>query len=98
MKDLIYRDELIKALNEKAMEHHESHIPMVEHDFRELIHDAPAAEPIIRCKDCKYYEPSKMLPVHPMLGGGTVVQNVCTYSTRVLTGDDYCSKGEKKDE
>ena len=40
MTDLIDRTELIKALNKVAMEHHERHVPMVEHDFRELIHNA----------------------------------------------------------
>lgn len=40
MSDLIDRAELIKALNKVAMEHHERHVPMVEHDFRELIHQA----------------------------------------------------------
>ena len=40
MTDLIDRAELIKALNKVAMEHHESHIPMVEHDFRELVNSA----------------------------------------------------------
>lgn len=43
MTDLIDRAVLIKALNKVAMEHHESHIPMVEHDFRELVH---SVEPI----------------------------------------------------
>lgn len=40
MSDLIDRTELIKALNKVAMEHHERHVPLVEHDFRELIHQA----------------------------------------------------------
>lgn len=40
MTDLIDRTELIKALNKVAMEHHERHIPLVEYDFRELIHQA----------------------------------------------------------
>lgn len=40
MTDLIDRRELIKALNKVSMEHHKSHIPMVEHDFRELIDQA----------------------------------------------------------
>lgn len=40
MSDLIDRAELIKALNKVAMEHHERHIPLVEYDFRELIHQA----------------------------------------------------------
>lgn len=44
MTDLIDRDALIKALNELAMEHHESHVPLVEHDFRELIRKAKHAD------------------------------------------------------
>ena len=44
MTDLIDRAALIKALNKVAMEHHESHVPLVEHDFRELIHKAEAVD------------------------------------------------------
>lgn len=40
MIDPIDRNELINNLNKVAMEHHERHVPMVEHDFRELIHNA----------------------------------------------------------
>ena len=40
MTDLIDRAELIKSLNKVAMEHHESHVPMVESDFRKLICEA----------------------------------------------------------
>ena len=43
--DLIDRDKLIKDLNEVAMQHHESHIPMTEHDFRQLIHDQVSVNP-----------------------------------------------------
>ena len=40
MSDLIDRAALLGALNKLALEHHESHVPLVEHDFRELIHNA----------------------------------------------------------
>lgn len=43
MTDLIDRAELLKEFYKVAREHHESHIPMVEHDFREVIH---SVEPI----------------------------------------------------
>ena len=44
MSDLIDRAALLGALNKLAMEHHESHVPLVEHDFRELIHNAERVE------------------------------------------------------
>lgn len=43
MTDLIDRAELLKEFYKVAREHHESHIPMVEHDFREVIY---SVEPI----------------------------------------------------
>lgn len=48
MTDLIDRAELIKSLNKVAMEHHESHVPMVESDFRKLIHDAVQVSVVMR--------------------------------------------------
>lgn len=42
--DRIDRAELINALNKLAMERHEKHIPLVEHDFRELIHQAKSVD------------------------------------------------------
>jgi hypothetical protein len=45
------------------MFHHETHIPMVEHDFRELIDNMPTVDavPVVRCKDCKWYKGCYML-------------------------------------
>lgn len=43
MTDLIDRAELLKEFYKVAREHHESHIPMVEHDFREVIY---SVEPV----------------------------------------------------
>lgn len=44
MSDLIDRSELLKALNKVSMEHHETGVPMVEHDFRELIVNSPVVD------------------------------------------------------
>ena len=41
MTELIDKRMLIDALNRVAMFHHETHIPMVERDFRELINNMP---------------------------------------------------------
>lgn len=53
MSDTIDRAKLIKDLNAVAMEHHESHIPMVEEDFRKLIHNA---EPVDISEELKHYQ------------------------------------------
>lgn len=43
--EYIVREDLIKALNKIAMEYHERHVPMTEHDFRKLIHEVEPANP-----------------------------------------------------
>jgi len=65
---------------------------------RQAIKDCPSADvvEVVRCKDCKYYHKDAMMPVHPMLGGGTVIENHCDMSCMKLKDDDYCSYGERK--
>lgn len=41
MNELINKRVLLDALNTVAMKHHKCNIPMVEHDFRELINNMP---------------------------------------------------------
>jgi len=88
MTDLIDRNELIKALNKISMEHHESHMPMVEHDFRELVHEVPSTtvlvEPVVRCKNCRYGD---------IDAGGAVI---CDKMGGKWMLDDYCSYGKHK--
>ena len=84
MSDLIDRAELIKALNKVAMEHHESNVPMVEHDFRELIHQAEAVDAVkvVRCKDCKWWKDDE-----------------CTSREIFIVDDEeYCAYGERKEQ
>lgn len=52
--------------------------------FEDALENAPTiyAEPIVRCKDCKYYE-----------GKNTYCAN-----DRLATPDDYCSIGERREE
>ena len=57
------------------------------------IKDIPAADvvPVVRCKDCKHWELSKIAPSF----------YVCTYvcgATFVRNADDFCSRGEKREE
>lgn len=55
MTELIDKRELLNALNAESMKHHKNNIPMVEHDFRELINKMPTVDavPVVRCMDCK---------------------------------------------
>lgn len=98
MSRLIDADELIKRLNEKALAQHD--IPLVEHDFRELIHDAPTVDDVkvvayttvvevVRCKDCKYWNDAGLCKKHsnPIVGA--------IYGT---DADDYCSEGKRKEQ
>ena len=47
MTELIDKRELLNALNEESMKHHKSTIPMVEHDFRELINKMPTGDAVL---------------------------------------------------
>lgn len=45
------------------------------------------AEPIVRCKECKYYKSDVMLP------NGTKIKCICG-----MNADDFCSYGERSSE
>ena len=48
--------------------------------------DTVDAEPIVRCKDCKYSEPKKQAEKHH-----------CRWWYRSVNTKDFCSRGERKD-
>lgn len=55
--------------------------------------NAPAADvrPVVYCRECKYWELSKVAPSF----------SVCTYvcgATFVREAEDFCSRGEKREE
>lgn len=49
------------------------------------------AVPVVRCKDCRFYEPGV-----EYYGGGT--KDVCRLLKRQMVDDDFCSYGERRDE
>lgn len=77
---------LINKLNEVSFEHHKSNVPMVEHDFRKLIHSVP--DSLLRCKDCIYYVEHHILEYN---------QSYCQLTYMDVNEHEYCSKGERKD-
>ncbi len=109
MSRLIDADELIKRLNERALAQHD--IPLVEHDFRELIHDAPTVDAVevVRCKDC-IHRPVVIDPKEPIRGfnlrppqnkdgdEGLRCPFLCDdgYYSGMPMSDDYCSYGERR--
>lgn len=56
--------------------------------FESIIESAPAADvvEVCRCKDCKHYK-----PVTPTCGN-------CFRTTFIQHPDDFCSRGERKEE
>lgn len=53
--------------------------------------DVADVRPVVLCKDCKYWKLSKIEPSF----------HVCTYicgATFVRNQDDFCSRGEKREE
>ena len=91
MSELINKRVLLDALNEVSMNHHKSTIPMVEHDFRELINEMPTVDavPVVRCKDCKYCEQRKTVNYLPFC--------FCILYDFSVRNLHYCSYGERKD-
>lgn len=89
--ELIDKRMLIDALNRVAMFHHETHIPMVEHDFRELINNMPTvnAVPVVRCKDCKHYSHD--------VDANEGEWDCCRVYGMFVNPNDFCSEGERKD-
>ena len=69
-------------------------IPKEVHDsifelYNRLIHIPTVdAEPIIRCKECKYF----------MCGNGCILQAVDYSWEEKMYANDFCSRGERKDE
>lgn len=57
-------------------------------NVRDVIKGVPAADvaPVVRCKDCKHYEPEEYEFGCVFAGGLSYVK-----------ADDYCSYGERKD-
>ena len=58
-------------------------------DIERLIDGTPTvdAEPVVRCKDCKYYSSN------PMAGG----VGECEWSTDALDDNGYCYRGERRE-
>ena len=53
---------------------------------------------VVRCKDCKWFKPNQLAPVHPLLGGGIVYENQCERCLGIVPNEDgYCSRGERKE-
>ena len=51
------------------------------------------AVPVVRCKDCKWHEDDEFCQVLQWERGMFYHTNIWT-----MTDDDYCSRGERKDE
>ena len=56
----------------------------------EIVGSAPTvdAEPVIRCEDCKYFK----------FGNGCFLQSVDYDWEEQMGAEDFCSRGEKRDE
>lgn len=49
-------------------------------------------ESVVRCKDCKYYKPITY-------NNGACIRGIeCHREWEAVTGEDYCSKGERKED
>lgn len=65
-----------------------SKVVEIKQKFISCIEKIPAADvaPVVRCKDCKHYQ-----PVTPTCGN-------CFRTTFIQHPDDFCSRGERKEQ
>ena len=102
--DLISRAETIKAIPQTSVDMFENcrNCELLDREqVIDIINKLPSvsAERVIRCKDCKHYEKDVMKPVHPALGGGTVVQDNCRRLLGILPEEEgFCFKAERKED
>lgn len=84
MDDLISRKAAIEAIYEAFPECH--NIGMA----ASALEDVPPAQPeIVRCKDCKHSAPNGKY--------GCTVYHYRLYDTHEMTPNDFCSRGERKE-
>ena len=65
----------------------------------EYVESLPSADAVqvVRCKDCKWYKPNQLVPVHPLLGGGIVYENHCDVNIGFAPKEnDFCSRAKMK--
>ena len=96
-EDYIRRGDLLfkSTFRDGILDNSESTLQRLNHYYVSLrqVYEAPAADVVrvVRCKDCKYWK------VSSSLGGRTL----CTYhynASYVRKQDDYCSKGELRED
>lgn len=96
---LIDADKLVKTFCSHCVDHDECKSECMDLKIIKSMKTVDA-EPIIRCKDCKYWAELTFL-VPPKHHCGRLLQQYKGISERVsfeTDADDFCSKGEKKDE
>lgn len=83
-------DELIRKINEHECFSYDPEVSRI----CELINDAPTldVEPVVRCKDCKWYDNYEEFCHNPVWGDGHA-----NYMPPITYRDSYCCYGERKD-
>ena len=87
MKQLVYKHDVIVALNEKIDE------PI---GFVGALKDVPVVDAVevVRCKECKYWK-----PYTSQYGSGQFCECPCSFGGQgIKKPDDYCSYGERRDD
>ena len=76
---------------QNLQEEHEALVEGVRYLHSQIIHDEPQVQQttdefvkVVRCKDCKYYDPLDLNRPYD-----------CRYMDSIF-GNDYCSRGEKR--
>ena len=88
MAECIEREKVLEiAKDEHYSDFHKSMADLT--SLRELLEDTPAADvvEVVRCNDCRFYKPTEK---H--------WGNVCVRQTAYKRPNDYCSKGERKED
>ena len=85
MKDLISRQDAVDAMEESKKTYFDRRVIIGK--MQDIVNNLPPAQPeIIRCKDCRFYQ--------PMIDQ----DDLCDYRQMQVFEDDYCSRAERRAE
>lgn len=93
LKRCIGCEDAVKYGNKSPEQQHDSYSTMMMYEIADYIDDAPDidAVPVVRCKDCVHWR-------QEVDCGCGRIHWYCTYMRKGKKPDEYCSRGEKKED
>lgn len=97
MAEYIEREKLFEAVKDKAITQFDWSEKVDLEEFEEVLLNIPSADvvEVVRCKDCRYYEPKNSIGSQGICNCGEMEMNYGGEFYPLHT--DFCSYGEKKE-